>query len=100
MRRVADRADRLVTPAADRLVRTDLVADMVSTVTRLEAQLRRRVERQATWLLHVYHLPSSSDVRRVSAQLSALDARLRDMSERLDDIDADSGRSEDPAGRA
>lgn len=87
-RSAVDNADRLVTPAANSFVRTDLFADLVSTVTRVEARVRRRIERQATWYWHQFHLPSAGDVRRVSAQLAAIEARVRDVSERLDDHEA------------
>jgi Uri superfamily endonuclease len=97
-RSAVDRADRMVTPTANSFVRTDIFADAVSAATRLEARLRRRVERQATWVWHVYHLPSSGDVRRISAQLAALEARVRDMQERLEDLDSsDVGQGKDEA---
>jgi hypothetical protein len=86
-RSVVDRADRLVTPAANTFVRTDLFADAVSAATRLENRLRRRVDRQMTQFWHLYRLPSTVDMRRVLTQLAALEARLRDIAERLDDLD-------------
>jgi hypothetical protein len=97
-RSLVDSADRLVTPAANSFVRTDAFADLVSTVTRLEVRLRRRMERQATWYWHQLHLPSSGDIRRVSSQLAALEARVRDVSERLEDHEAASqARARKPA---
>ena len=77
--------DRLVTPPANRIVRTNLFADSVAMMTRLEVRLRRRIERQSTWLLHQYNLPAAADIRKVRAQLAAVEARLRDVSERLED---------------
>jgi hypothetical protein len=62
-----------------------LVADAIGATTRLEVQLRRRVERQTAWILHAYNLPTAADIRRVQGQLSALEARVRDISERLDE---------------
>jgi len=38
-------------------------------------------------VLHLYRLPSTLDMRRVLTQLAALEARLRDITERLDDLD-------------
>jgi hypothetical protein len=84
-RPLVDGIDRRVTPPANRLVRTNLFADGIATVTRLEVRLRRRIERQSTWLLHQYNLPAAADIRKVRAQLAAVEARLRDMSERLED---------------
>jgi Uri superfamily endonuclease len=86
-RSVVDRADRLITPAANNVVRTDLFADVVSAMTRLEVRLRRRIDRQMTQIWHLYRLPSTVDMRRALTQLAALEARLRDITERLDDLD-------------
>jgi hypothetical protein len=80
-----DTADRVVTPAANSFVRTDLFADLVSAATRLEVRLRRRMERQASWYWHQLQLPSAGDMRRVLAQLAALEARVRDISEQMED---------------
>ncbi len=84
-RPLVDEIDRLVTPPANRIVRTNVFADSVAMMTRLEVRLRRRIERQSTWLLHQYNLPAAADVRKVRAQLAAVEARLRDVSERLED---------------
>ena len=90
-RPLVDGIDRRVTPAANHLVRTNVFADTVATLTRLEVRLRRRVERQSTWLLHQYNLPSATDMRKLRAQLAAVEARLRDMGERLEDQQLASG---------
>jgi hypothetical protein len=88
-RAVVDRADRLVTPAANSFVRTDTFADAVSAFTRLEVRLRRRIDRQMSWLLHLYGMPSTLDMRRVLTHLASIEARLRDVAERLDDLEAE-----------
>ena len=94
-RSVVDSADRIITPTANNVVRTDLFADVVSAATRLEARLRRRVDRQMNQVWHLYRLPSTVDMRRVLTQLAALEARLRDIAERLDDLDA-AGEEREP----
>jgi hypothetical protein len=103
-RPLVDGIDRRVTPAANNLVRTNVFADTVATLTRLEVRLRRRVERQSTWLLHQYNLPSATDVRKLRAQLAAVEARLRDMGERLEDQQlanrADGAANAKPSQRA
>jgi uncharacterized protein YoxC len=88
-RPIVDGIDGRVTPSANRIVRTNVFADSVSTLTRLEVRLRRRIERQSTWLLHQYNLPAAEDIRKVRAQLAAVEARLRDVSERLEDQQRD-----------
>jgi hypothetical protein len=82
---VVNRVDRLVSPRADALVRTRMFADTVAALTRLEVQSRRRLERQTTWLLHAYNLPSASDAQRILARLSAIEARVRDLAEQLEE---------------
>lgn len=82
---MVDGIDRRITPPANRLVRTNVFADTVAVVTRVEVRLRRRLERQSTWLLHQYNLPAAGDIRKMRAQLAAVEARLRDMSERMED---------------
>lgn len=77
--------DKRITPPANSLVRSNGFADTVARFTRLEARLRRQVEAQSTRLLHQMNLPSATDVRRLRAQLSALEARLRDLDERQED---------------
>jgi hypothetical protein len=84
-RRALHRLDRLVTPPAEALVRTNLFADSVAALTRLEAQLRRRLERQTTAYIHLFNLPTASDIRKVRAQLAALEARVRDLTELVED---------------
>jgi hypothetical protein len=82
---MVDRLDRTVSPRADAVVRTNLFADSVAAVIRLEAQVRRRAERQTTRVWHMWNLPTAGDVRRMRSQLSSMEARLRDMAERLEE---------------
>jgi len=83
-RRAVDRVDGVVTPPANSLVRTSVFADTVAMGLRLEARLRRHFEDQTAWVLHTWNLPTAVDIRRVQAQLAALEGRVRDMSERLE----------------
>lgn len=82
---LVDGIDKRISPPANAFVRTNLFADSVALATRLEARMRRRAEAQSTWLLHQWNVPTATDVRRMRAQLAALEARLRDMDERLED---------------
>jgi hypothetical protein len=84
-RPIVNGIDKRVTPPANNLVRTNLFTDGVAMATRLEVRVRRRLERQSTWLLHQYNLPTAGDIRKMRAQLAAVEARLRDMGERLED---------------
>jgi hypothetical protein len=95
-RPLVDGLDGRVTPPINSLVRTNVFADSVALATRLEVRVRRRVERQSTWLLHQYNLPTAGDVRKMRAQLAAVEARLRDLSERLEDQHQVTPRFETP----
>lgn len=86
-RRVVNAIDAVVTPPANALVRTNAFADSVGTALRIEARLRRRFEDQTAWVWHSWNLPTAVDVRRVQAQLAALEGRMRDLNERLDHLD-------------
>lgn len=91
--------DRAVTPPANKVVRTNLFADTIAATTRVEVRLRRRLERHSTWLLHQCNLPAANDIRKVRAQLAAVEARLRDLSEQLEDQQRDAASRRRPAGR-
>jgi CRISPR/Cas system Type II protein with McrA/HNH and RuvC-like nuclease domain len=82
---VVDQLDRTVSPRADAFVRTSLFADGVAAMIRLEAQVRRRAERQTSRLWHMWNLPTATDIRRVRSQLASVEARLRDLSERVEE---------------
>ena len=84
-RPLVDAIDGAVTPPANRIVRTNLFADAVAAATRIEIRFRRQVVRQSTWMLHQYNMPAAEDIRKLRAQLAAAEARLRDVSERLED---------------
>jgi len=102
-RSAVDRVDRAVSPRADAFVRTNGFADAVAAMIRLESQLRRRIERQTSRVWHLYNLPTASDVRRLRSQLSAVEARLRDLSERLEEAEEarrSNGSTAAPARRA
>ena len=84
-RLVVDRLDRTVSPRADAVVRTNVFADSVAAMIRLEAQVRRRLEHSSARIWHMYNLPTATDIRRMRGQLASMEARLRDVSERLEE---------------
>jgi hypothetical protein len=84
-RTVINRIDGVVTPPANAFVRTNLFADLIAATTRLESQLRRRLERQTARVWHLWNLPTASDQRRISAQLAVIEARLRDLAEEIEE---------------
>ena len=66
-RMVVDRLDRTVSPRADAVVRTNVFADSVAAMIRLEAQVRRRLEHSSARIWHLYNLPTATDIRRMRA---------------------------------
>jgi hypothetical protein len=94
---MVDRLDRTVSPRADAVVRTNLFADSVAAMIRLEAQIRRRAERQTTRVWHMWNLPTAGDIRRMRSQLSSMEARLRDMAERLEESEEARHAAQAPA---
>jgi len=83
---LVDGIDRRITPPSNAFVPTNVFIDAIAMATRLEARLRRRIERQSTWLLHRYNLSTAGDVRSMRAQISAVEARLRDLAELVKDM--------------
>jgi hypothetical protein len=97
---MVDGIDQLVTPPANRFVRTNVFADSVAMMTRLEVRVRRRLERQSTWWLHQWNMPAATDIRKIRAQLPALEARMRDMAEKLEDQQREAGSDGKRGARA
>jgi hypothetical protein len=98
-RPLVDAIDGVVTPPANRIVRTNLFADAVAAATRIEVRFRRQVVRQSTWMLHQYNMPAAEDIRKLRAQLASAEARLRDLSERLEDHDGGKKAARRSAGK-
>jgi hypothetical protein len=74
------RAERTVARPLERLVVTPTAVDAIIRLAGLQAGVQRRAERALTAYLHVWHLPSLTDVRRLSQQMSQLDRRVRELS--------------------
>lgn len=83
-RTAVDRIDGIVTPAATGMVRTNVFADMTAAGIRMEGQVRRRLERQLSAWWHLLNLPTAADQRSMRAQLTAIEARVRDLSDQLE----------------
>lgn len=84
-RSAVDRVDRLVTPPANAFVRSSAFADLTAAGIRLESRLRRRLEKLLGSYWHLWNLPTASDQRSIRARLVAVESRLRDIADRLDD---------------
>jgi hypothetical protein len=74
------RAERTVARPLERLVVRPAAVEGIVRLTGLQADAQRRAERALTAYLHLWHLPSLTDVRRLSQQMSQLDRRVRELS--------------------
>jgi hypothetical protein len=74
------RAERRVARPLERFVESEAAVDTVVRLAGLQAAAQRRAERAVTAYLHLWHLPSLTDVRRLSQQMSQLDRRVRELS--------------------
>ena len=97
-RSAVDRVDRVVTPAATGMVRTNLFADLTAAGIRLEGQVRRRLERQLSTWWHLMNLPTASDQRSIRAQLTSIEARVRDLSDQLEALSESPPRDHSQTG--
>jgi hypothetical protein len=88
-RRLFDRSEEFVRHRLDPLVRTEQFADILTVVTQLQVEMRRRTERVSRRILHVWNLPAASDMWRLQEQLGAVERRLRDLSKVVNDLGAE-----------
>lgn len=84
-REMVNRLDKLVTPRANAFVRTSVFADLIAAMTRLEVQMRRQIERNTARIWNLWNLPTASEQRRIRAQLTVIEARLRDLAQQLEE---------------
>jgi hypothetical protein len=83
-RRVFDSVERPVGARLERMVQTEGFADVAATLTKWQAESRRRFERLTRRALHWGNLPAATDVKRVEERLAGVERRLRDLSKQVD----------------
>jgi hypothetical protein len=83
-RRAFDAVERPVGEKLENLVQTEAFADTAARVTKWEAQSRRQFERLTRDVLHLFNLPSATDVKRVEQRLAAVNRQLRELSKQLE----------------
>jgi polyhydroxyalkanoate synthesis regulator phasin len=62
--------------------RSDAFGDSLALVLRLQRRVQRGLERRSRRLMHLANLPTATDVRRLSEQVSALRREVRDLERR------------------
>jgi hypothetical protein len=83
-RQVFDAVERTVTPHLESLVRTGEFSRAVAVVTRAQAFAREQANEVSARLWHLVNLPAGTDVRRLRAQVGALDREVRRLTLQLE----------------
>jgi hypothetical protein len=81
-RQAFDAVDRRVAGPVEAGTRSDAFADALTVGWRLSRRMQREVERRTRHVLHLANLPTATDVRRLSEQVSALQRELRELQDR------------------
>jgi CRISPR/Cas system Type II protein with McrA/HNH and RuvC-like nuclease domain len=81
-RQVFDAVDRRVSGPVEGATRSDTFGDALALGLRLQRRVQRGVERRSRRLLHLANLPTATDVRRLSEDVSALRREVRELEER------------------
>lgn len=81
-RQAFDAVDRRVSGPVEAGARSDAFTDVVTVGWRLGRRMQREVERRTRHVLHMANLPTATDVRRLSEQVSALRREIRELEDR------------------
>ena len=81
-RQAFDAVDRRVSGPVEAGARSEAFTDVVTVGWRLGRRVQREVERRTRHALHLANLPTATDVRRLSEQVSALQRELRELQDR------------------
>jgi hypothetical protein len=85
------RVERRVARPLERLVESEGAIDAIVRLAGVQAGVQRRAERAITAYLHLWHLPSLTDIRRLSQQMSYLERRVRELSREAAEPPAEQG---------
>jgi CRISPR/Cas system Type II protein with McrA/HNH and RuvC-like nuclease domain len=81
-RQAFDAVDRRIAGPVEGTARSDAFGDALALALRLERRVQRGIERRSRRLLHLANLPTATDVRRLSEQVSALRREVRELEQR------------------
>jgi hypothetical protein len=85
--RAVIRLERAVGEPVEAVVRTETYFDVMTKVTRTTGAVKRKVAGTSTRALHVLNLPAGTDVKRMREQLSRMERRINQLSERVEELD-------------
>jgi hypothetical protein len=83
-RRAYNALDRNVSPRVEALVHSDEFAHMTAVIASTSHLVRSQVNAFAAQFWHLMNLPAGSDVKRLRAQVGALDREVRRLTLQLD----------------
>lgn len=98
-RRAFDAAERAVGVPLETVVSTDMFADGLAVAAHLRRRVVRGLEDVTARGLHLWNLPTHSDLRRVSQQVQRLERDLRELSRLAAEAERLAARAERPARR-
>jgi hypothetical protein len=81
-RQAFDAVDRRVSGPVEAGARSDAFADVLTVGWRIGRRAQQEIERRTRRVLHMANLPTATDVRRLSEQVSALQRELRELQDR------------------
>ena len=81
-RQAFDAVDRRVSGPVEAGARSDAFADVLTVGWRISRRMQQEIERRSRRVLHMANLPTATDVRRLSEQVSALQRELRELQDR------------------
>jgi hypothetical protein len=83
-RRVFNRAERTVGAPLERIVNTSRFAELLVVAFRAQGVAARAAERPTQAVLHLWNIPSRSDIKGINRQLAVLASEIRRLSEQLE----------------
>ena len=81
-RQAFDAVDRRVSGPVEAGARSDAFTDVLTVGWRIGRRAQQEIERRTRRVLHMANLPTATDVRRLSEQVSALQRELRELQDR------------------
>jgi hypothetical protein len=84
-RRAFDAVERPVGARLEQAVQTDRFADAAGLLLKLRLRVERQLEAASRHALHRANLPAASDVAHLREQVAALDRRMRELRDALEE---------------
>jgi polyhydroxyalkanoate synthesis regulator phasin len=81
-RQAFDAVDSRVSGPVEAGARSDAFTDVLTVGWRISRRAQQEIERRTRRVLHMANLPTATDVRRLSEQVSALQRELRELQDR------------------